>query len=753
MAVVSFYKQLKRVSRGIFKYFMKKHLTLFICTILFWGWATAQTPNLVVKSSMDPSLSGIYTHQGKFNNRDFWRGPQPNQQFYIAYSKNQSAWVLGQWYGDTSMMWMDFYYSASTDKYPTNGWNGNLDVKLEGPSLNYSSLELIETSKNDGSFDGKIIVSHNKFNGQTFAGQNGDDFISKNYAKTINLSTGLTASILRLSDSTLELSLSGKATTHNLDTNFIIEFNNDALANGGKADSTQDITKKIGLNFVNVINVAKMGGDFSTIDSGFDAMSNDDIMMVAEGIYTEYDIMPPSSLLRFTLIGKGADKTIIQADTAPGIAKGRVFTIGSASIVTFEGVTVQNGQMSSTNAYGGGIMIQSGTLTLRNCRILNNRALSSNSGQTIAGGIYCNNLNIYNTEIAGNSADNGNKTGQVMGGGFYAAGRCHIENSTISGNFSRDVAGGGLLGNNGFNKAHQIINSTISNNEATNTNGGGINTYYTVSITNSIIYGNKSVKGKDVYQTNGHVYPIGVTKSFVGDVLGMQDKANIKGIPFTTDPLLDTLKFNCGVTRTHALLEGSPARDSGVMSDSTPVLDQRGFAKFLNKDIGAHEEVYQTQFEIGQDSICLESTDLITLNGQPDNGVFEGTGVSGNTFDVSKVKTEGYVVITYKYTAPGCDNFSSSDSIYVYTCKVNGVYNPNLTVRVYPNPANDVLWIENSKNASMNVIILDLSGKQMMNAEQVTGKSSLNISELPAGVYFLTIESNGKKAYQKFIKL
>jgi hypothetical protein len=731
---------------------MKKQLTLFICTILFWGWATAQTPNLVVKSQFNPSMNGTYTHEGKYNNRDYWRGPTPNKNLYLAYSK-MGMWEIGQWYGDTNQMWFGMYNSNTTDKYPTNGWPMGVEVQIEGPALSYSTLELTETSKNEGSFNGKIIISHNKFKGQTFSGQDGDDFIVKNYAKTNNLGTGLTASVLRLSDSALELTLKGKATIHNLDTNFTIEFNNDAFANGGKADSTEDATKKIKLNFVNVITVAKIGGDYSTIDSGFDAMATDDILMVGEGVFTEYDITPPAGLSRFTLIGKGADKTIIQADTAPGIAKGRVFTISSILNANFEGVTIQNGLTASTNAYGGGIMIQSGTLTLKNCRILNNRAFSSNSGQTIAGGIYCINLNIYNTEIAGNSADNSNKTGQIMGGGFYAAGRCHIENSTISGNFSRDLAGGGLLGNNGFNNPHQIINSTISNNEAANTNGGGINTYYTTVVTNSIIYGNKSVKGKDVYQTNGHVYPVGVTKSFIGDILGMQDKSNVKGTAYTNDPKLDTLKFNCGVTRTHALLDGSPARDSGITSDSTPVLDQRGFGQFLNKDIGAHEEVYQTQFEIGQDSICMESTDLITLNGQPNNGVFEGTGVSGNTFDVSKVKSEGYVVITYKYTAPGCDNFSSTDSIYVYTCKVNGVYNPNLTVRVYPNPANDVLWIENSKNTSMNVIVSDLSGKQMMNALQVSGKSSLNISELPAGVYFLTIESNGKKAHQKFIKM
>ncbi len=737
---------------GIFNFNMKKQLTLLICTILFWGWTAAQTPNLVVKSTFNPSMNGTYTHEGKYNNRDYWRGPTPSKNLYIAFSK-MGMWEIGQWYGDTNQMWFGMYNSNTSDKYPTSGWPTGIEVQVEGPALSYSGLELVETSKNEGSFDGKIKISHNKFKGQTFAGADGDDFITKNYAKTNNLSSGLTASVLRLSDSTLELTLSGKATMHNLDTNFTIEFNNDAFANGGKADSTQDVTKKISLNFINVITVGKFGANYETIDSAFTGMSNDDIMMIGEGVYTEYDITPKSGLSRFTMIGKGADKTIIQADTAPGIAKGRVLSINAAQSATIEGVTIQNGNVTGNNAYGGGIQIM-GKLTIKNSRIINNRAISTTSGQTVGGGIYAGNLIMIGCEVSGNVADNGNKVGQVMGGGFYVPASVYIENSTISGNFSRGTAGGGLIGNSSQTTPQRIINSTFTNNEATNDGGAGFNTYYTTILTNTIVYGNKSNgKGKDIFHTNSHVYPIRVDKTFIGDISGFQDKSYVLGAPYTTDPKLDTLKFNCGVTRTHALLDGSPARDSGITSDSTPVLDQRGFGQFLTKDIGAHEEVYQTQFEIGQDSICMESTDLITLNGQPTNGVFEGTGVSGNTFDVSKVKSEGYVVITYKYTAPGCDNFSSTDSIYVYTCKVNGVYNPNLTVQVYPNPANNVLWIENSKNTSMNVIVSDLSGKQMMDVAQVSGKSSLNISELPSGVYFLTIESNGKKAHQKFLKM
>lgn len=75
----------------------------------------------------------------------------------------------------------------------------------------------------------------------------------------------------------------------------------------------------------------KNGGDFRFINSRFEARNADDIRLAGEGILTEYDITPTSRLLCYTLIGKEADKTNIQADTSYGIAKWRVFTIGNTS--------------------------------------------------------------------------------------------------------------------------------------------------------------------------------------------------------------------------------------------------------------------------------------------------------------------------------------------------------------------------------------------------------------------------------------
>jgi hypothetical protein len=76
-----------------------------------------------------------------------------------------------------------------------------------------------------------------------------------------------------------------------------------------------------------------------------------------------------------------------------------------------------------------------------------------------------------------------------------------------------------------------------------------------------------------------------------------------------------------------------------------------------------------------------------------------------------------------------------------------------LHARIYPNPANDLLWVENNNNVMMNAQISDLSGKPLIRQNDKSTLFSININELPAGVYLLTLESKGMKSVQKFVKL
>ncbi len=727
---------------------MKKNLIILLLSFLSLGKAISQTPDLVVEVPMGfpSSYNGVYVYTGKFNNRPYWVGPKSANNMVICYSKMYTRFVYTNFYNDTtSLMWASAYdMTGDTSKIPTNGWN-QIKVAINGPSIKYKSLVFKESNENDGSFDASIEVTHNKLKGNYFAGTSGEDFIASNKVTISNLATGLTAKLVKQNDSLLLFSLSGKATNHNIDTNFSVEFTNSALAGGGNIDSTYGVKTKIGLNFINVITVGASGADYTTIKAGILAVKTDDVLKIFEGTYTEDSIVNAAGVSNITIIGAGPHKTIIQGSVAPfSGGKNGVFRFTSNES-HFHDLTIQNGEIMGNN--GGGAISAYNTIHIHNCRILNNRAMGKANALSAGGGIFCSNLKIYNSEVSGNVVDNEQKTGQLNGGGIYASNEIYMENTTVSGNFSRSDGGGVLAGNN----MSKFVNSTITNNTAVK--GGGVTTYGRNIYVNSIVWGNTATNGKDIFEINGHVYPIYLTRAIIGDVAANNNfTPKIEGKNISVDPKLDTLKFNCANTRTHALLDGSSALDSGVYADSIPSLDQRGFPILGSKDIGAQESVNRLIFDIAKDTICAESKDLITLVGSPSNGVFTGEGVSGNTFDVSKVTTTGYVKIKYSYNATGCNNLETTDSIFVRVCTPSSVNDLALPVSIYPNPTKNLLVVKSSVDQPMTISITSVSGVVVLNQSSQTSETLVDMTNFTSGIYFITVKAAGKIANHKLIK-
>ncbi len=728
---------------------MKKNLIILLLSFLSLGKAISQTPDLVVEVPMGfpSSYNGVYVYTGKFNNRPYWVGPKSANNMVICYSKMYTRFVYTNFYNDTtSLMWASAYdMTGDTSKIPTNGWN-QIKVSINGPSIKFKSLVIKEVMDNDGSFTETIDVFHNKLEGHYFAGTVGEDFVASGKVTISNLVSGLTAKLVKQNDSTLSMSLTGKASDHAVDTNFQVSFTNAALAGGGKIDSTYGVNTTLKINFINVVTVGASGADYTTVKAGLLAVKTDDILKIFEGTYTEDSIVNASGVTNLTIMGAGVSKTIIQGATQPFAGgKNGVFSI-SAAEVHFHDLTIQNGDKQLN---GGGSAIRAANkLYIHNCRIVNNRTLGKLNYQVQGGAILAIELYMYNSEVSGNIVDNESKTGSVMGGGVYGY-QIYMENTTVSGNFSRTDGGGVLVGNN----LSKFINCTITNNTAETGKGGGICTYGINNYTNSIIWGNNGFNGKDIHEINGHVYPIYPVKSFIGDVTAIQNKTPlIVGNYYNVDPKLDTLKFNCSDTRTHALLSGSIALDSGVYADTIPSLDQRGFPILGSKDIGAQESVNRLIFDIAKDTICAESKDVITLVGSPANGVFTGDGVSGNTFDVSKVTTTGYVKIKYSYNATGCNNLETTDSIFVRVCTPSSVNDLALPVSIYPNPTKNLLVVKSSVDQPLTISITSVSGVVVLNQSSQTSETLVDMTNFTSGIYFITVKAAGKIANHKIIK-
>jgi hypothetical protein len=281
-----------------------------------------------------------------------------------------------------------------------------------------------------------------------------------------------------------------------------------------------------------------------------------------------------------------------------------VFNIRGGAVVEFNFITVQNGNI---NNRGGGIWVESSTLTVNDSLIRNNTSTSGPSGGglfnttgtvTINRSVFTGNtgtgggaisqetnatMTIRDTTISGN-------TSTARGGGItnFTTGTMVIVNSTISGNTA--TSNGGGVANNA---TLTIYNSTIANN-TTNGNGGGFdnNINGTVTVVNTIVANNTDANGGQSPDCNGAItanYSL-IESNLLCTITGSN---NIVG----SDPQLGPLADNGGPNQTHALQLSSPARDAAdnAVCTAAPVnsMDQRGVSRpqLAVCDIGAYEDI------------------------------------------------------------------------------------------------------------------------------------------------------------------
>lgn len=70
---------------------------------------------------------------------------------------------------------------------------------------------------------------------------------------------------------------------------------------------------------------------------------------------------------------------------------------------------------------------------------------------------------------------------------------------------------------------------------------------------------------------------------------------------------------------------------------------------------------------------------------------------------------------------------------------------------VYPNPGSGIFNIEIAESGDFNVVVYDLSGKEVFNSELNANTSEINLSGLVKGVYQINISGNGKIATKKLV--
>ena len=294
----------------------------------------------------------------------------------------------------------------------------------------------------------------------------------------------------------------------------------------------------------------------------------------------------------------------VEAEAAGGGVYGRDLVFAKYSDISGN---VANG---ASNSGGGGGIFSYREVVVAGSTLSGNSALGT-LGNGTGGGIRAllGNVTVIASTISGNTATRGGGIVQL----YYTsnAQTFSLQNSTVSGNTGLDKVGG-VLTNAG---TIDVKNSTVAFNIAGSGGGGSrrysagfdvddAGAYYTdinhyqfkkVTLQSSVFSNNASASEADDF---------GITRSSALNLVSVSGQDNLvfatsynTTLPAATVTLgecarLGPLRDNGGPTKTHALLDGSPAIDHG--NNTVPyTVDQRGapFARVSGAaaDMGAYE--------------------------------------------------------------------------------------------------------------------------------------------------------------------
>lgn len=161
----------------------------------------------------------------------------------------------------------------------------------------------------------------------------------------------------------------------------------------------------------------------------------------------------------------------------------------------------------------------------------------------------------------------------------------------------------------------------------------------------------------------------------------------------------------------------------------------------------------------GLDSVYLDTDNPATLTGTPAGGTFSGEGMQGDIFYPSSAGAGGPYEIIYFYSdGNGCSNIRKRHVIV--DADNTGLPSTNFAtaIKVYPNPTQDVVFIDFSHTSvsRAHVRLLNSVGATVMSQEAlIIGKSSLqklNLSRLAQGVYLLEITTQENTSVTRIIR-
>lgn len=153
-------------------------------------------------------------------------------------------------------------------------------------------------------------------------------------------------------------------------------------------------------------------------------------------------------------------------------------------------------------------------------------------------------------------------------------------------------------------------------------------------------------------------------------------------------------------------------------------------------------------FNFANRQLC-ENDQPFAMAGTPAGGTYSGAGVTGASFNPSAV-VAGIYTVSYLYTSPQGCAASDTSQLSVSVCTgLNEKAQQNKPM-IFPNPVAHFLNVTMPRDfKTTGSKIYNIQGLQL---QMEIKNDQVNVSELPAGIYFLEIKTEAGTLRSRFIK-
>ena len=331
---------------------------------------------------------------------------------------------------------------------------------------------------------------------------------SANISKDVSFSTGLKNYIIYFEDANGNViyTIEDKILVLKGCSNYIHVNNNEDYVDGGQIKITSDVIQKRHANKIYFVDssvtddstrtgtffdpVASIQKAVNIIDSVNDGTSQFEIRLKSDCTDSSADAyssdndyayvkIRPMKPLTLKICSSDTTKRTIDVNRNSS-QQGRIFSLNSSTSTTnFVNLSLDN--LILKNGYkneGGACNFQNGEVTITNCEITNNTAVSN--GDAIFTKYTITNLNISDTLFKQNKVDALSTSNNGFGGALYLNSQTNITNCSfiencVKTNGSGSCCGGAIYGTCGQEKEVNIEGCTFLNNYA-KTQGGAIAT-------------------------------------------------------------------------------------------------------------------------------------------------------------------------------------------------------------------------------------------------------------------------------------